>query len=144
MRSLLVDPFQRKVHVVDPGEHIADWHKYCDCLCFDHVCLGEHFGQVQDLWVDDEGLLKNEPYPMWVWENITEPGLVKHTPKLCGYGLINASIGPETIATKMEPEYALNKIRWEPWEERLDPKNYFDQLSRLYFFGTGKSEIWEK
>jgi hypothetical protein len=121
------------VHVVEIGEHIRDWHKWCDCDLFDHVGLGEHFGQTQDLWVDDCGLLREPPYPLWKWADYQHP--------LPGYGLINASIGPDTIATIMPPEYAQKQILWEPWEHRLDPKDYFEQLSRIYMMGSGKSQI---
>ena len=141
MRALLVDPFQREVHQLEIGEHIQEWHKWCDCDLFDHVCLGEHCGQIQDLWVDDEGLLRQPIYPMFKWENdlampISQGGLA-------GYGLITASVGPETIATVMPTEYAEQRIMWEVnWEHRLKPENYFDQLSRVYLgFGKGKSKI---
>jgi hypothetical protein len=128
-----VDPFQRKVHEIQVGNHIRDWYRWCDCDCFDHVTLGELNGQVQDLWVDDEGLLREPQYPMWKWEDYSNP--------LCGYGLINASDGPETIATIMPVRFAEEKIDWEPWEHRIDPANYFDQLSRLYLqTGIGKTE----
>jgi len=87
---------------------------------------------MQDMWVDDEGLLREPRYPMFRWEWYHQP--------LAGYGLINASVGPETVATQMPAEFVQEHIYWEPWEKRLDPKDYFEQLSRLYMVGSGKSQ----
>jgi hypothetical protein len=121
------------VHTIEVGNHIGSWHKWCDCHCFDHLALGIHFGQMQDMWVDDEGLLREPRYPMFKWTDYHQP--------LAGYGLINASVGPETVATVMLADYAEDHILWEQWEDRLDPKGYFDQLSRIYMIGSGKSQI---
>jgi hypothetical protein len=45
----------------------------------------------------------------------------------------------ESISTNLEPADALVNIKWEEWEKRLKPEDYFDQLSRIYpdsFEGT--------
>lgn len=139
MRGLLIDPFQRKVHEIEVGNHIEDWHKWCDCELFDVARLGKIGtpGLEYDIWVDDEGLLREPNYPHFQW--------LRYYNELAGYGLLLCSNSSgESISTDLPLEIAQRAIVWEQWERRLDPKDYFEQLSRIYLpgsFGKGKSEI---
>jgi hypothetical protein len=126
MKVLLVDPFQRKIHPLESeNADLNQWHKWCDCDCFDHAHLGDYEGLRHDAFVDDEGLLKNPVSPLWQWRNYPNP--------LPGYGIITAcdSLGA-TVPVTMPIEFAISNIAWELWEERLNVENYFDQLSRIY------------
>lgn len=126
IRALLIDPFQKRVHEIQVGDHIKDWHKWCDCQLFDHAYIGTHQGQRQDIWVDDEGLNRYPMYPTFKWTDRQDP--------LIGYGLLLATTADgESVSTRMPIEHALAHIQWEKWEDRLKPEDFFDQLTRLYF-----------
>ena len=126
----MIDPFQMKVHEVWIGQHIQDWHKWCDCECFDRAYIGVHLGQRQDIWVDDMGFMRNPTYPLFVWKQRQDP--------LAGYGLVLAELGENSISTLMTPDYAQHFIKWEFWEVRLKADQYFDQLSRIYLFDINR------
>lgn len=137
LRGLLIDPFQRKVHWVNVQNDINDWHRLMDCQTLDVVQLDHP--QDTDIWVDDEGLLREPPYPFFKWAGYNE--------NLCGYGLVLCHNGPESTSVRISPDEAASLIQWEPWESRLPPEPYFDQLSRLYLdrwegsFGQGAKNL---
>lgn len=131
MKVLLIDPFQRKIHPLDISKEIKDWYKWCDCDCFDHAYIGVHSGRRHDIFVDDEGLLKEPHYPVFQWKDYSNP--------LVGYGLITAcDSGGNAVDTPMIPEYAERCITWELWEGRLKAEDYFEQISRIYFNERGQ------
>lgn len=127
LRALLIDPFQKRIHEIEVGEHVTDWYKWCDCDCFDVAYCGAHFGQRQDIWVDDNGMNRYPMYPCFKWKG-------RHDP-LVGYGLLMATTPHgDSISTLMPISYAFEHVEWEKWEGRLNPPDFFEQLSRLYYF----------
>lgn len=140
LTSFLVDPFQKRVHPIEIENDIHAWHKILECDCFDHAVLGEYGGCPIDVFVDDEGLLREPNYPHWYW-------LGYHN-ELCGYGLINSSNSQgESISSNLNLQYCMAHAHFEDWEERLDPEKYLDQMTRIYqfqwkgTFGLGSTEI---
>lgn len=127
LRTLLIDPFQKRLHEIELSPHIQDWHKWCDCEAFDYAYCGTHEGQRQDIWVDDNGLNRHPMYPTFKWRDRDLP--------LVGYGLLlGTTPGGDSVSTILSIEYVLSLIAWEQWEVRLNPADWFDQLSRIYYF----------
>jgi len=136
LTGYLIDPFQRKVHEIETTDDILDWHKLLDCDTLD-VARVE---QSVDIWVDDNGLLREPYYPLFYYLGYQNP--------LCGYALaLSSNAEGESISLKLPAGYFQAKIHFEEWEKRLDPNNYFDQMSRVYpvlhigKFGLGATPI---
>lgn len=63
MKAILIDPFDQSVSEVDYNGDYKEIHNLCNCSTFDVVQLrdGEN-----DIYVDDEGLLKTNRYFRYV------------------------------------------------------------------------------
>lgn len=139
LKSFLIDPFQKTVRPMEIENNIDEWHKVLDCQIYTHVMLGKHRDKPIDLWVDDEGLLRQPNYPYFYWIGYHEP--------LCGYGMINSSTGPESISSNLSLQYVATRVQFENWEERLNPEDYFEQMTKIYpvteigEFGIGSTEV---
>jgi hypothetical protein len=131
LKGILIDPYQKQVHDVIVKNDIHDWHKMLDTEILDVAHAGMYQGLPIDIWVDDEGLLHDPHPPLFRW--LDYPNV------LAGYGLILSSDNAgESISTNIPRADLGRLIRFEEWERRLDPANYFDQLSRIYpFHQTG-------
>jgi hypothetical protein len=133
LKGLLIDPFQRKVHRVNVENNINDWYRFLDC----DTVTGVYPPQPPetDIFVDDNGLLREPIYPRF--------RLVTYGEELAGYGLVLSHRGPESISTRLTPGELMPLLQWEDWEKRLPPEPYFEQLSRIYLdthegsFGLG-------
>lgn len=124
------------MHQVQVEDKIEAWHKLLDCDCLDVA----HVEEGLDIWVDDYGLSR-EPdiYPMFQWRGYAE--------NLAGYGLMLChNMQGESTSVSLEAIPAEAMLKWEEWERRLNPEDYFDQLSRIYpntygTYGLGAKEI---
>ncbi len=56
LTGILIDPFLKKVTNVKVKNDLKDFYRHLDCNMVEVVS----FGDVNDLWVDEEGLLKND------------------------------------------------------------------------------------
>jgi hypothetical protein len=123
LKAYLIDPFQRRVHTLDIGHDLHAWYEALMCQCLDVAHVGQApNGHAIDVWVDDEGLLRNEPWPLFQ--------LSTHT--LCGYGLVLESDAEgESQGVTIPLTWFVDKLRFEPWEKRLDPADYFAELTRV-------------
>lgn len=133
LNGLLIDPFQKQIHPVETPNDINAWHDLLDCDTLDVVRVDRK----TDIWVDDEGLLREPRYPFFSWLGYPE--------QLCGYGLILSHDGPESVSAAISLSQAWTCIQYENWEERLNPEKYFEQMTRIYLhsgtFGVGSIEI---
>jgi hypothetical protein len=123
LRAYLIDPFQRKVHTLDVTHELSAWYDMLECSCVDVVRIGTApNGNAIDVWVDDEGLLRNEPYPLFRLGEGT----------LCGYGLVlECDSEGKSLGVSFGHSWFEGKLRFEPWERRLNPADYFEQLTRV-------------
>jgi hypothetical protein len=64
VKTLLIDPYQRKIHEIKISKDRAAWYAMLDCDCIDRVEFMRNAdgSRALDIWVDGEGLLK-EPVP---------------------------------------------------------------------------------
>ena len=123
MKAYLIDPFQKKIHDLDITRDLQAWYEALRCDNVDCVCIG-HLpnGRTVDVWVDDEGLLADEPRPFF------KIGLAQ----LCGYGLVLESDKQgESQGVSFSKSYFSGKLFFESWEKRLDPEKYFEELTRV-------------
>jgi hypothetical protein len=123
VKAYLIDPFQRKVHDVDSGKDVVSRYALLRCELVDVVSVGRAAnGRRIDIWVDDEGLIVDEPRPLFKIGQST----------LCGYGLVleSDSEGRSQCVT-FPKSYFYGKIFFEPWEKRLDPAKYLDEMTRV-------------
>jgi len=128
LKALLIDPFQRRVHTLEIEHSLRAWYEALMCQCVDVVCVGRtEAGRRVDVWVDDEGLLRQ---PCWPCFKIGKA-------ELCGYGLVlECDGGGESQGVTFGPEWLVGKLAFEVWEKRLNPADYFSQLTRV--------PAWEK
>ena len=130
LRALLIDPFQRRVHELAVSKDLSEWHKLLDCDFMDRVAIGLVNNQPVDIWVNESGLVTEPFYPIWNWVGI--PRIYPNP--ICGYGLmLSHDAGGESTPTDLRAEFVMAQVVFEPWEGRLDPETYFDQLTRIYF-----------
>lgn len=123
MKAYLIDPFQRKLHEVEVDNDLRSWYSALRCDCVDVVCVGQApNGHRIDVWVDDEGLLPDEPRPMFRIGQST----------LAGYGLVLESDSQgNSCGVSFPRSYFYGKIFFEAWEKRLDPEKYLDEMTRV-------------
>jgi hypothetical protein len=127
LQSFLIDPFQKKVHPIEIENDITEWYKILQCDHFDHAVLGQYKGLPIDVWVDDEGLLREPNWPHWYWSGYQN--------ELAGYGLINSSNQEgESISSNLDLVYCMMRAHFEPWENRLNPEDYLEQMTKIYAF----------
>ncbi|SRR6266436_949091 len=128
LRGFFIDPFKAQVHAIEIVNEIHVWHQVLMCDCFTVCRLGAPYAGCKldlDIWVDDNGLLREPVWPRFKIRN----GL------LCGYGLVLATNSsgesvsvPEVIDV---PSFAkLMAISFEPYQIRLDPGDYIEQITR--------------
>jgi hypothetical protein len=127
MKALLIDPYQRKIHQLDIDDSIHAWHEalHCDCVDRAEIYRNPQGTRALDIWVDDEGLIKEPVPPTFKVKGREYP--------LAGYGLVlgaNLKNG-KSIEVTLGPEDIAPLILWEQWERRLDPQDYFEELTRV-------------
>lgn len=118
MRGILIDPVEKTVTEIETAGDLDALYALLDCTTVERVSLGAG----QDLWIDEEGLLKDEPGPFFAFEhNDDRP--------LCGRGVVlSHDGGGDTIGTKLALEAIENLIVWpdiefvglEPYESETE------------------------
>jgi hypothetical protein len=123
VKAYLIDPFQRKLHDLEVGHDLGEWYRALRCDCVDVVHVGQASnGHAVDIWVDDEGLLRSEPWPLFKIGRST----------LAGYGLVLESDNQgQSRGVTFPKSYFNGRIFFESWEQRLDPAKYLDEMTRV-------------
>jgi hypothetical protein len=129
LRSLLIDPWQRRIHEIQIAPTTASWQKALGCAGVKRVEIHRNPQRTRaiDIWTGCEGIL--EPIPPRFQVQLAN----RDRAVLAGYGLVlnvnlqnGQSIDCTFCAEKFEP-----LISWKHWEKRLDVRNYFEQLSKI-------------
>ena len=62
LTGILIDPFLKKVNTVKVENDLKDFYRHIGCSMVEIVNLTQYIDNtyVQDIWVDEEGLLKND------------------------------------------------------------------------------------
>jgi hypothetical protein len=129
MKALLIDPYQRKIHEIQISKDLSAWHAMLECDYVDRVEVSRNKAGTRalDVWIDDEGLMKEPVAPLFKVRGCENP--------LAGYGLV---LGADLTNGKsidcpltLTVERLRQNIAFEPWEKRLDPRDYFAQLTRV-------------
>jgi hypothetical protein len=127
MKALLIDPYQRKIHEIQISHDLKAWYEVLECDCVDRAEIQRNPQGTRaiDIWVDDTGLIDEPVKPTFRLRGREYP--------LAGYGLVlganltnGKSIDCPLCAEKLAPA-----IMWEEWESRLNPADYFAQLTRV-------------
>lgn len=107
--AVLIDPYKETITDVAYDGNYRSIHKLIHCDCFTVVALANN----QDLFVDDEGLLKLTSGTKF----FTIPSYLQ---PLAGYGLIcGVNADGETIATKFNAEHYKPFIRFLTYDDCL-------------------------
>jgi hypothetical protein len=127
MKALLIDPYQKKIHEVEVSNDLQSWYDLLRCELVDRVEVHRNpqGDRAIDVWIDDEGLLREPTPPMFKVHGYPQP--------LAGYGLVlsaNLATG-ESISCTLGASHLSGWISWEPWERRLNPQGYFEELTRV-------------
>jgi hypothetical protein len=129
VKTILIDPFQGGLIplAVDPTD-LVTLHKLVDC----ELMASKAMSDSVTLWVD-ECANHREPavYPQFT---IVDDDANRY--QVTGYGLLSGPMRHGRI-TEFAPQMLLLRalatvIQFEPWQERLDPYSYLDQLFRIY------------
>jgi hypothetical protein len=95
MRAILIDPVAKTVTEVEHTDDYRDIYKHLECDLFTVVGIDE----VDSVFIDDEGLLKDEPGPFFALAGYPQP--------LAGRGLIlGCDEEGESIAARMSLDEA--------------------------------------
>lgn len=95
MRAILIDPVNKTVSEVEHNGDYRDIYRHIECDCFTVVGIDD----VDSVFIDDEGLLKDEPGPFFALKGYPQP--------LAGKGLIlGCDEDGETIAARMSLDEA--------------------------------------
>ena len=112
MTGILIDPFLKKVTNVNVGtDHtLQDMYKHIGCSMVEVVNY-KHISVVEDIWVDEEGLLKPTGEQRF-FKVSNLPYL--HNGVIAGRGLILGSTREgETISTSLTIEEVTPRITWD-------------------------------
>lgn len=101
LHAILIDPTSRTVEPVELNRGYREISRILGCGCF--TTLGLSRSEV--LYLDDEGLLKEEPGPFFKLEGYPQP--------LAGRGLIlGLDFDGESVSTKLTVEKVRQKVSW--------------------------------
>ena len=108
------------------------WRAMLNCESFDRVEWERNWNRTwaKFIWFDASSALREPVRPRFQ--------LVNFEYVIAGYGLIMCAKlqTGELINCDMHPAKLDYRIRWEPWEKRLDPADFFEELTRV--------PAWEK
>tara|TARA_R100000231_G_scaffold41182_3_gene35995 strand:- start:420 stop:764 length:345 start_codon:yes stop_codon:yes gene_type:complete len=99
MRAILINPFDETITEVEYSGDFRQIYELTDCSTFDVVMLCN----TDDLYVDDEGLLKDNRYFSWSGRNFAGKGLI----------LAHDEEG-ETIPTTYDLQEVIDRVEWLP------------------------------
>jgi hypothetical protein len=125
LRGFLIDPFKQTVAAIQLQSSLAVWYRILDCEYVETVRAGRYDELSIDIWIDDSGLLREPIYPQF---------RVGPLP-LAGYGLVLASDSAgDTVGLPEELTVArfcaISKLAFEPYQKRVEPGMYVEQLTR--------------
>lgn len=106
MRGILLNPFDQTVKEVNILGNIQDIYLLTECTIFDVVRLSES----DDMYVDDEGLLKDNRYFSWSGRNFAGKALI-----------LGHDDEGETIATTYDLQEVVDRVEWLPEGHRETP-----------------------
>jgi hypothetical protein len=95
MKAYLIDPYEHSITGVDYSGDYKDIYKLIDCQTFD--CVG--FNGDDTLYVDDEGLYKNNP-EFFMIKGYSQP--------LCGKALV---LGVDRDGNSIAPKISLTNLK---------------------------------
>jgi hypothetical protein len=95
MKAYLIDPYEHSITGVDYSGDYKDIYKLIDCRTFD--CVG--FNGDDTLYVDDEGLYKNNP-EFFMIKGYSQP--------LCGKALV---LGVDRDGNSIAPKISLTNLK---------------------------------
>ena len=106
MKGILINPFNKTITEVDYSGDFKQIYKFIDCSTFDVVMLDVQ----DDMFVDDEGLLKDNRYFSWSGRNFAGKALILgHDDK------------GETIATTYDLQEVVDRVEWLPEGYKEEP-----------------------
>lgn len=104
MRAILIDPTTQTIVEVDyDNSSYKNIYKLIDAEPFTTLDIKPN----ESIYLDDEGLLRDPPKPLFAWADYRQP--------LAGKGLIlGFDDEGETVATKVTLAYVKSMVRWLP------------------------------
>lgn len=99
MRGILINPFDQTIKEVVYAGDFREISVLIDCTTFDIAKISD----ADDLYVDDEGLLKDNRYFSWSGRNFAGKGLILGHDK-----------EGETIATTYDLQEVVDRVEWLP------------------------------
>ncbi len=106
MRGILINPFDQTIkEVVYTGDY-REVYSLIDCSTFDIVRVSD----ADDMFIDDEGLLKDNRYFSWSGRNFAGKGLI-----------LGHDDEGETIATTYDLQEVVDRVEWLPEGHRETP-----------------------
>ena len=111
LTGILIDPFLKKVNTVKVENDLKDFYRHIGCSMVEIVNLTQYIDNtyVQDIWVDEEGLLKNDQRFFKVSDLP-----FGHDGVIAGRGLILGSNREgNTISCDLSIEDVLPRISWD-------------------------------
>ena len=106
MRGILINPFDQTIKEVVYTGDFREIYSLIDCRTFDAVMLSD----ADDLYIDDEGLLKDNRYFSWSGRNFAGKGLI-----------LGHDDEGETIATTYDLQEVVDRVEWLPEGYRETP-----------------------
>lgn len=106
MRGILINPFDQTIKEVVYTGDFREIYSLIDCTTFDVVMLCD----ADDLYVDDEGLLKDNRYFSWSGRNFAGKGLILGHDK-----------EGDTIPTTYDLQEVVDRVEWLPEGYRETP-----------------------
>jgi len=114
MRGILINPFDQTIkEVVYTGDY-REIYVLTDCQTFDVVRLSD----ADDMYVDDEGILKDNRYFSWSGRNFAGKALI----------LAHDDEG-DTIETTYDLQEVVDRVEWLPEGHRETPYMEFKAWS---------------
>jgi hypothetical protein len=106
VRGILINPFDQTVKDVNILGNIQDIYLLTDCTTFDVVRLSES----DDMYVDDEGLLKDNRYFSWSGRNFAGKALI-----------MGHDDEGNSISTTYDLHEVIDRVEWLPEGHRETP-----------------------
>jgi hypothetical protein len=134
-----IDPWNRTATPLQIAYDLESWYAAIQCDSLDIGVIpandrGRKF--MIDVWCDDMGMYRKPELPTFV--------IGPHT--IYGYGLLFERDGEHTASCGFDADFLIHilGLRFEDWEERLDAKNYFAQLSRVIEWESWSRGPWQE
>jgi len=106
VRGILLNPFDQTVKEVNILGNIQDIYLLTECTTFDVVRLSES----DDMYVDDEGLLKDNRYFSWSGRNFAGKALI-----------MGHDDEGNSISTTYDLQEVIDRVEWLPEGHRETP-----------------------